>query len=878
MLARQTIPTGERATCESCHSPILPGDAYCSTCGASYGAQPTDAGFGDSWTSIPVRVTEGSGGKYEFVRELGRGGMGIVFMARDLELDRPVAIKVLSPTWLTDEAMVQRFQREARVVASLRHESIVSVYDVGRAGDLHYFVMDYIEGVSLSRILRTYGPLPIPAVEAVLYRVGHALSYAHRPGRRIVHRDIKPSNIVLDTEGLPVVMDFGISKVSETPSGLTRTGLVMGTPEYMSPEQCRGHTVTHESDQYSLGCVVYAMLTGAPPFTGPFYQVLMAHQTEPVPSILDLRPDCPPELAAATERMLGKLPGDRWPDIRDAIKALGLRPLPPDDPVVEELARLVRKTVESAAGRAETRRTPTAMRIVPQPDDLEVGDEVSLVATLQFPDGAEEPGREVTWETTDPSIVRVDPSTGELVAVGAGSAMVAAKGDGLSQMVPVEVKPPQVVQIAIEPGDVELEVGTSARLTAQPRSKRGLSLPHAVHWSSSDPRTASVTDDGVVTAKREGTVSVLAHCEGVGSATLVHVVADASERTPGGVAMPTSPPPGDAHTPLPPPPIADRTPSSWEPPPGPTDERRARPSPEPAAAGTKPRPRVLVVGVPAAVVALVALALWWANRPAPAAAVSEISILGSGGAAITEPLPVALGDTVELHASAADARGAPVDRPVTWRSSDPAVASVDPGGLLVASSRGTTRVSATADGVTREVTVNVRAEPAEVVLRAEGGAAPISQLDLRIGEAASLLADVNDRAGRPMEGEAVTWRSSSSSVARVDASGRVTGRAAGRAVITASAGGASRDVTVSVSAAPAPSQPENGRLVLRIVPSWANVFIDGASRGEQTGLDVQIAAGRHRLRLENPTMIPVDTIFDVRPGARVELNIRMRTR
>ena len=264
MLARQTIPTGERTTCESCHSPILPGDAYCSTCGARYGTEATDAGFGDSWTSIPLRVAEGSGGKYEFVRELGRGGMGIVFMARDRELDRPVAIKVLSPTWLTDEAMVQRFQREARVVASLRHESIVSVYDVGRAGDLHYFVMDYIEGVSLSRILRTYGPLPIPAVEAVLYRVGHALSYAHRPGHRIVHRDIKPSNIVLDMEGRPIVMDFGISKVSETPSGLTRTGLVMGTPEYMSPEQCRGHTVTHESDQYSLGCVVYAMLTGAP--------------------------------------------------------------------------------------------------------------------------------------------------------------------------------------------------------------------------------------------------------------------------------------------------------------------------------------------------------------------------------------------------------------------------------------------------------------------------------------------------------------------------------------------------------------------------------------------------------------------------------------
>ncbi len=883
-LARQTIPTGERTTCGSCHSPILPGDLFCSTCGARYGAEVTDAGFGDSWTSIPTRVAEGSGGKYEFVRELGRGGMGIVFMARDLELDRPVAIKVLSPTWLTDDAMVQRFQREARVVASLRHESIVSVYDVGRAGDLHYFVMDYIEGVSLSRILRTYGRLPIPAVESILYRVGHALSYAHRPGRRIVHRDIKPSNIVLDTEGLPVVMDFGISKVSETPSGLTRTGLVMGTPEYMSPEQCRGHTVTHESDQYSLGCVVYAMLTGAPPFTGPFYQVLMAHQTEPVPSVLDVRPDCPPDLAAATERMLGKLPGDRWPDIRDAIKALGLRPLPPDDPVIEELATLVRRTAQSTrsaggGGRAETRRTPTAMRIMPHPDDLEVGDEVSLVATLRFPDGAEEPGREVTWETTDPSIVRVDPTTGQLVAVSPGSALVSAAGVGLKEMVAVEVKPPQVVQIAIEPGDVELTVGTSARLTAEPRSKRGQSLPHQVHWSSSDPRTASVTDDGVVTAKRSGTVSVLAHCEGVGGATLVRVVEDASERTPAAVTVPSSRTPPERRTPPPHPPADQRTPPSWgAPPSGPTGEGAPTPSPPPPAAQRKPRPRALVVGLPAAVVLLGAGALWWANRPAPPVAVAEVDILGSDGMAIADPLRIMLGDTVTLTAAAADAEGAVLDRPVSWQSTDPAVASVDPGGVLIALARGDTRVRASADGVSRELAVAVDAEPADVVLRTEAGPAPVRELDLGIGEAASLVADVTDRNGQPMEGQAVTWRSSSSAVAQVDRTGRVTGRAAGRAVITASAGSASREVTVSVSGAQPPPPPANGRLVLRIVPSWANVYIDGVSQGEQTGLDMRIVPGRHRLRLENPTMIPVDTIFEVRPGARVELNIRMRMR
>jgi serine/threonine protein kinase len=531
-LATQTIPTAERMACGSCNGPILPGDVFCPTCGARH-AIDASPGPDESSTSIAERVCEASGNKYQFVRELGRGGMGIVFVARDRDLGRLVAIKVLSPAWLTDDTMVERFRREARTIASLRHESIVTVYEEGRAGDLSYFAMDYIDGVSLSRILRTHGPLPIPLVEAVLYSVGTALAYAHRPGRAIVHRDIKPSNIMVDTEGHAVVMDFGISKASEKPSGLTSTGLVIGTPEYMSPEQCRGHTVTHESDQYSLGAVVYAMLTGAPPFTGPFYQVLMAHQTGAVPSLLAARPDCPPELAAATERMLAKHPAERWSNIGEAIRALQLRPLPAEDPVLQELGRLVRTTAvltgtTGAAGEAvaaeRTQRTPTSIRILPHPQELEVGDELNLTATMLYEDGIEEAGHQISWQSTDPGIARVDPSTGRLVAVGTGSAVITAVGDGLEEAVAVQVNRPQVVEIAIVPGDVELAIGDTVQLRAEPRNKRGETMQGVIAWSSSDPRTATVSDAGVVTARRSGRVTVLAHGEGVGGSTVIRVV------------------------------------------------------------------------------------------------------------------------------------------------------------------------------------------------------------------------------------------------------------------------------------------------------------------------------------------------------------------
>ena len=232
------------------------------------------------------------------------------------------------------------------------------------------------------------------------------------------------------------------------------TGLIMGTPEYMSPEQCRGDVATYQSDQYALGAVVYAMLTGAPPFTGQHYQVLTSHTTEPPRAILDVRPDCPEELADAVHRMLAKSPADRWPDINDALKAASCRPMLPVDPVRDEIAHLVTLARDVQAKRESAgirrrgpeseaeERTPTMLRILAMPDRLESGDVVDLRATACFSDGEELESPPVAWESTDPSIASIDPDSGQLVAVGAGSAVITVRSAGIAQSIPVAVSPP----------------------------------------------------------------------------------------------------------------------------------------------------------------------------------------------------------------------------------------------------------------------------------------------------------------------------------------------------------------------------------------------------------------------------------------------------
>src|SRR5215208_6092415 len=196
------------------------------------------------------------GGRYVIERELGRGGMGAVYLARDVKLDRPVALKVLPPEFATQVALRERFLRETRTAASFSHPNIVPVYAVEEADDVLAYAMAYVEGESVSDRVKRAGPLSVRETVRILQDAGYALAYAH--GRGVVHRDIKPDNIMIErATGRALIMDFGIARVIEAPSigtseGLTRVGEVVGTPEYMSPEQATGDHVDGRSDLYSL--------------------------------------------------------------------------------------------------------------------------------------------------------------------------------------------------------------------------------------------------------------------------------------------------------------------------------------------------------------------------------------------------------------------------------------------------------------------------------------------------------------------------------------------------------------------------------------------------------------------------------------------------
>ncbi len=295
-------------------------------------------------------------GEYEILGELGRGGMATVYAAHDIALDRRVAIKVISPSLGASPALVERFRREARTAASLSHPNIIPIYSVRHADRLLYFVMKYVDGRPLDSILRETGALPVPTVQAILGQVASAVGYAHRHG--VVHRDIKPGNILIDDEGWCVVTDFGIAKVAES-EGLTTSGMMVGTPAYMSPEQCLSNDISGAADQYALGVVAYEMLTGRLPFPGTsMMSVMYAHVHVPVPAIDELRAECPPELATAVMRMLEKDPAGRWPSIEEAVAALGHLTASQDEPTRNELITLATTGTRPLTVRYTTPRSP----------------------------------------------------------------------------------------------------------------------------------------------------------------------------------------------------------------------------------------------------------------------------------------------------------------------------------------------------------------------------------------------------------------------------------------------------------------------------------------------------------------------------------------
>jgi serine/threonine protein kinase len=279
-----------------------------------------------TWEWERESITRHLHGQYQIVRELGRGGMGVVFLARDVALHRLVAIKVLRHEFATSEEHRERFRREARMTARLNHPNIVPVHTFGEHEELVFIVMKYVHGESLAERMRREGPLPADDVQMILAELALALESAHRAG--VVHRDLKPENILLEHDsGRPMLTDFGVALLRSLDPVRAEIARAFGTPHYMSPEQAAGELdIDGRSDVYSLGVLGYQMLTGELPFDGPTFESLAAkHIAEEHTPLGDLAVRAPSALVVAIERCLRKERTDRWRNARELAQALARR-------------------------------------------------------------------------------------------------------------------------------------------------------------------------------------------------------------------------------------------------------------------------------------------------------------------------------------------------------------------------------------------------------------------------------------------------------------------------------------------------------------------------------------------------------------------------
>jgi hypothetical protein len=310
--------------CSRCGSEITGKSKFCPSCGLDLMATTPVHAIATGVLQELDLVREALSAEYEIIEELGRGGMAMVYRAKDRQLEREVAIKVLPFSLAFDTEFVERFQREARTAAQLEHPNIIPIYRVGRSGRVIYFVMKFLRGGSLSTLLASRRKLTPPEIRRLLLEAGSALGYAAQRG--IVHRDIKPDNIMFDEFGQGVLTDFGIAKAASGQK-LTGTGMSIGTPHYMSPEQARAQPIDGRSDIYSLGIVAYQCLTGTVPYDGEdSFSIGYKHITEPIPT---------PSLITADERrvfevikrMLMKDPFDRFQSCEELIASFQGQPI-----------------------------------------------------------------------------------------------------------------------------------------------------------------------------------------------------------------------------------------------------------------------------------------------------------------------------------------------------------------------------------------------------------------------------------------------------------------------------------------------------------------------------------------------------------------------
>ncbi|MFY0544479.1 Stk1 family PASTA domain-containing Ser/Thr kinase [Brevibacillus sp. H7] len=291
------------------------------------------------------------GGRYQLEARIGGGGMAIVYKARDLILNRQVAVKVLRPQFGTDEDFVNRFRREAQAVASLSHPNVVGVYDVGQDGDTHYMVMEYVEGSTLKEVINQRGALLVEEAVRIAVQICDALDHAHQ--NKIIHRDIKPHNILIGNNGRVKVTDFGIAR-AVTSTTITHTNSVLGSVHYFSPEQARGGITAEKSDIYSLGIVLYEMVTGQLPFSGESpISVALKHLQEPLPEPRQVKPDIPQSVENVILKALVKDPLLRYASAKEMLLDLETCLLP---------ERLNEKKINFPVDDEQTRVVPIITR------------------------------------------------------------------------------------------------------------------------------------------------------------------------------------------------------------------------------------------------------------------------------------------------------------------------------------------------------------------------------------------------------------------------------------------------------------------------------------------------------------------------------------
>ena len=288
--------------------------------------------------AVVARVQAALGTGYQVERSIGQGGFAAVYLVRDLTLKRPLAVKVLSPDLLLSGTARERFRREAETVAQLSHPHIVPLHFIGEAQDVVYLAMAFVDGESLADRIQREGRLSVEEAGRILREVASALDLAHRRG--VIHRDIKPQNVLLEKEtGRSLVTDFGIARTAESAT-LTATGMMVGTPIYMSPEQVTGGSVDHRADLYALGVMGYEMLVGRPPFDGTTpTEILMKRVAERAKPVEAARPDTPPALAAIVNRCLEQDPDKRYASGAEIVRALGGATPTSPQPTMETLRR-----------------------------------------------------------------------------------------------------------------------------------------------------------------------------------------------------------------------------------------------------------------------------------------------------------------------------------------------------------------------------------------------------------------------------------------------------------------------------------------------------------------------------------------------------------